>query len=324
MSNVKLPRRPKDLAKRLSNVSKFLAGEWDYSLNAVTPEDISYGSIFKVWWLCSVCGYSWQTSVNNRFLKGSGCPKCSSKSRSNSQKLCIDFIKQGVHKLGFWEVLSEEYISAKSKLLCKCTKCGRVHKICWDKLRLGQRCPYCMFKNFSKGRKAITPKNKLNLDFIKTNFLTEGFVVTSTVYIRSNIPIDYICPSGHKHSITWDNWKQGKRCFICAKINMSGPNHPDWLGGKSFEPYCSIWKDTDYKESIKERDNHVCQNPYCFKTDKILNIHHIDYDKKNCHPSNLITVCRSCNAKANKDRVWHKEWYQALMNKKYRFIYKGV
>ena len=321
MASVKLPRKPKDITKCLANVSTFLVNEWDYNLNTITPNDVSYGSIYKVWWLCSICSHSWQTSINNRFLKGSGCPKCAGKVRSEAQKLSIDFIKYEVHKLGFWEVLSEEYISAKSKLLCKCTKCGRKHKICWDKLRLGQKCVSCMLKIFSKERRNVIPKNKLNLVFIKDTFLLDGYIVTSTSYLRSDFPIEYICPKGHTHKIAWDNWKQGKRCPTCANIARLGEGHWNWQGGKSFEPYCPVWKDSAYKESIKIRDNWICQNPYCFKTDNTLHIHHIDYNKQNCHPSNLITVCGPCNTRANKDRTWHTEWYQTIMNNKYKYIY---
>lgn len=46
------------------------------------------------------------------------------------------------------------------------------------------------------------------------------------------------------------------------------------------------------------------------------------YVKKNCHPNNLITLCSSCNARANFDRAWHTSWYKAIINNKYNF--KGV
>ena len=63
-------------------------------------------------------------------------------------------------------------------------------------------------------------------------------------------------------------------------------------------------------------------NPDCnFKFNDRLVIHHIDYNKKNCNLNNLITLCRSCNAKANYNRDWHKSWYQAIMFKRYGNIY---
>jgi 5-methylcytosine-specific restriction endonuclease McrA len=64
-------------------------------------------------------------------------------------------------------------------------------------------------------------------------------------------------------------------------------------------------------------DKYKCLNPYCSKKSSKLHIHHIDYNKKNCHPSNLITICNSCNSMANKDRNWHQTWYQAIIKNRY-------
>jgi hypothetical protein len=101
-------------------------------------------------------------------------------------------------------------------------------------------------------------------------------------------------------------------------ISLSGENHPNWKGGISCEPYCEQWKDEEYKESIKERDGYICLNPECNKNSNRLSIHHIDYNKKNCHPLNLITLCVSCNSKANTNRKWHEEWYKAIISKRYK------
>jgi len=96
-----------------------------------------------------------------------------------------------------------------------------------------------------------------------------------------------------------------------------GPNAPNWKGGVSFEPYCEIWTDKDYKENIKKRDGYKCLNPYCTLGTKLV-LHHINYNKKDCNPFNLITLCNSCNGKANKDRSWHKSWYKAIIYRRYR------
>ena len=90
---------------------------------------------------------------------------------------------------------------------------------------------------------------------------------------------------------------------------MFGDGNPNWKGGISIEPYCDAWKDRDFKKDIKARDNHECQNPDCRKTSKGLTVHHIDYEKKNCHPMNLITLCVSCNARANYNRQQWQEFF---------------
>lgn len=95
-----------------------------------------------------------------------------------------------------------------------------------------------------------------------------------------------------------------------ADFNLD--KHPRWKGGKSFEPYCLNWT-KKYKNEIKERDGNMCLNPVCMKIQKKLSVHHIDYNKKNCGPNNLITLCSSCNSRANSNRSWHRSWYTAIM-----------
>jgi len=107
--------------------------------------------------------------------------------------------------------------------------------------------------------------------------------------------------------------KETKKLMSENHADFSGKNHPNWKGGTSIEPYCEIWGDKKYKNSIKERDGNVCLNPYCSGITEDLRVHHIDYNKKNCHPLNLITVCISCNSKANKDREWHNLWYKTII-----------
>ena len=94
-----------------------------------------------------------------------------------------------------------------------------------------------------------------------------------------------------------------------------GSNHPNWKGGISNEPYC-INFNKDLKIKIKLLYSNKCF--LCNASGKSLDIHHIDYNKKNCDPNNLITVCRSCNSRANFDRNWHTEWYQALMYHRFK------
>ena len=92
-----------------------------------------------------------------------------------------------------------------------------------------------------------------------------------------------------------------------------GDRNPNWKGGISTEPYCFIWSDKEYKDSIKARDNYKCQGIDCRKNSKRIGLHHIDYVKKNCHPNNLITLCVSCNSRANYNREYWKEKYSKLI-----------
>ncbi len=51
--------------------------EWDYEKNTMTPDKVMVNTNKKYWWKCKECGYSWESSPNNRCSKGVGCPHCS-------------------------------------------------------------------------------------------------------------------------------------------------------------------------------------------------------------------------------------------------------
>ena len=47
--------------------------------------------------------------------------------------------------------------------------------------------------------------------------------------------------------------------------------------------------------------------------DRNLDIHHVDYNKLNSVPNNLIALCRRCHNKTNKSRtIWIKHFKDML------------
>ena len=93
------------------------------------------------------------------------------------------------------------------------------------------------------------------------------------------------------------------------RIANSGKNSWNWQGGKSFEKYTTDWTKT-LRRSIRERDHYRCR--ICGETqeDRVFPVHHIDYDKKNSSPSNLITLCNSCHTKTSFNRKYWKQYFR--------------
>lgn len=104
--------------------------------------------------------------------------------------------------------------------------------------------------------------------------------------------------------------KENHKSLKIISDKKNGKSNPMWQGGISFEKYTVDWTET-LRRSIRERDKYVCQ--ICGKPqgDKALAVHHIDYDKKNCNPVNLISLCHSCHTKTNSNRnYWIKYFYE--------------
>lgn len=113
------------------------------------------------------------------------------------------------------------------------------------------------------------------------------------------------------------------------KGKMSGKKHWNWKGGTSSEGY-SFNFNRELKNLIRKRDNYICkmckrkeyeiykENKHKKGFRKNLHVHHIDYNKKNLDPSNLISLCVFCHTKTNFNR---EKWISFFKRKNYARIF---
>jgi len=66
------------------------------------------------------------------------------------------------------------------------------------------------------------------------------------------------------------------------------------------------------KHVVARRDGGICK--LCGKNDDIC-VHHINYIKQNCSFSNLVTLCRGCNGRVNRDRNYWLSHFSELSPK---------
>ena len=124
------------------------------------------------------------------------CPYCVGKAKPITEFIRSEFKKEG------YELLTKEYVNSRQKLDYICPN-GHKHDISWHDWQQGRRCYYC-FGNI-----------KPPIEFIKSEFAKEGYILLITEYVNSQQKLDYICPRGHKHNISWNRWKRGQRCPYC-------------------------------------------------------------------------------------------------------------
>lgn len=162
--------------------------------------------------------------------------------------------------------------------------CGCVHYELSAKIRKGQKRTEKQRKKYSEAKKG--EKNPM---YGKSRFGQEN-----PFY-------------GKKHSI------ETKRVNSEYHKILIGPLSPNWNNGSSFEIYSQEFK--RIRKFILKRDDYVCQFPNCIEIHDRLHVHHIDYNKKNNNPKNLITLGTSCHTKTNgkKLRNYWTEFYQNIM-----------
>ena len=89
-----------------------------------------------------------------------------------------------------------------------------------------------------------------------------------------------------------------------------GENHPNWQGGLKDNPYGPEYNER-LRRKIRERDGCTCQLCSGVDKDRALQVHHINYDKTDNQPQNLISLCLSCHVKTNYDREYWTVYFQS-------------
>ena len=176
-------------------------------------------------------------------------------------------------------------------------------QIAWNK---GIKCPQLSGEKHGMYGKHHTP------EAIEKNRRAHLDVKQSSELIKKRID----ARRGYKHSIetkekikktNLETWAQEE-----IRLKNTGSNSPSWRGGISFIPYPAEWTKL-LRHSIKQRDDYQCQ--YCGKDKIKLAVHHIDYNKKNLNPTNLITLCIPCHMKTNYKRWRWKSILKKIVNR---------
>jgi len=194
------------------------------------------------------------------------------------------------------------YIDGRCSKKYYCKEEGCNNKISYYTYKYGQgNCKSCAGKKVYK----ITGNNLLknNTSWNKNKKLTE-------IHVQKLI-------KAHLGQIPWNKDKinvYSKEMLIKMRnrkllnplrywLNKKKELAPNWRGGLSLQIYPIGWTKR-LRELIRERDNYECQ--LCNKSEKKngrkLSVHHIDYDKENLDPNNLISLCTVCHSKTNFNR----------------------
>ena len=189
---------------------------------------------------------------------------------------------------------------------------------------------------WNKGKKGIySKKTKDKMSQTKKKLYKEGKIIIWNKGIPQSEKAKELNKKGHLGNTAWNKDKKtgalseehrnkikkaNKGKITSPKtIFKKGKNHPNFNNYSSFEPY-GLEFNNQLREQIRIRDQFRCQQ--CFRHQNELydkkgkkyklHIHHIDYNKKNNNPENLISLCRNCHTQTNFKR---EDWEHYFQNK---------
>lgn len=205
-----------------------LLNEWDFALNTLSPNQISYGSHTAVHWRCSE-GHSFVKSIHDR-CQGGICPQCSGIIFKHRAMLFDE-------RPELMAELDEDYNTFNDVKTVSCCSNKTIHWICPKGHKYNMRalnrskglgCPFC------SNRRVLVGFNDLNTWCIQNNRLQ---ILTDWDYEKNDFsPQDVTFGSNRyayfKCHICRHEWKtvissrtsQGSDCRMCSRrINSSFP-----------------------------------------------------------------------------------------------------
>lgn len=102
----------------------------------------------------------------------------------------------------------DDYMKKGSIISVMCSN-GHVFDTNYTRFASGHRCQKCRKADFDKIYKSFSDENYI-------------LITTENDYSDNKQKLDYICPKGTKHSISWSNWQLGHRCPCCNEGMSKG------------------------------------------------------------------------------------------------------
>ena len=159
----------------------------------------------------------------DHFQQGHGCKFCGIEKSAESKRISFEFIKEKYNEVNF-DLIDNEFINSHTPMKCICRNHPDiVQKIPYTNIQRGQKCLYC-------AREININKKRLNLDFIKQQFVESGRKPLFSEYHNSYEYLPYECMQ-HPGEIYYINYIGVKNNINCC------PNSWKTAGENKIEKY---------------------------------------------------------------------------------------
>lgn len=154
---------------------------------------------------CKKCGCEWDP-IANSLLQGTGCPKCSHQMIAETKRLSEQVFLERIRTLNPDIEVLEQYKDGRTKIKCRCKKCGGIWAPVADSILRGTGCPVCAGN-----------KRKTDIQFKEELHKVLPTVTTLEPYIDAHTQIKCRCEKcGNIWKSKPNNLLNGLGCKQCA------------------------------------------------------------------------------------------------------------
>ena len=207
----------------LKTVYPSIADEWDYTKNEGRPENYTFRSTKKAYWICAQCQTHWESRIRDRVdAKYGGCPKCSAKKRGAARHKKAIETRGGITDpflLSEWDYDRnirgpEDYtLNSNEDAFWICSKCGYHFKakICNRAKR--KSCACCSGKIVVAGINDLaTTHPQLVEEWHPTK---NGNLSPQEVSFGMAKRVWWLCHEGHEYIASILHRSSGTSCPVC-------------------------------------------------------------------------------------------------------------
>lgn len=124
------------------------------------------------------------------------------------------------------ELLEKEYINYNTKMQFKC-KCGNIDYMDFDHFKRTHKCKKCSIK-------IQTIKRTFTYEYVQQYFREHNCELLESEYINCKTKMKYKCECGNESCITFDEFRSGRRCNLCARERQAAKRRLDYNYVKNY------------------------------------------------------------------------------------------
>ena len=223
-----------------------VAKEWHPTKNGeLTPNEFTYGSKKKVWWLCPE-GHSYETSIGGRTGNQRGCSYCAGKKVSEDNNLLFLFpeIAKEWHPTKNGELTPNNFThGSKKKVWWLCSKGHSYESNINNRIANQSGCSYCAGKKVSEDNNLLRLYPEITKEWHPTK--NKG-LTPKQVTSKSSEKVWWLCPKGHSYesAIAKRTDDNPRGCPYCSGNKVGEDNNLLFL----FPEVAKEWHPTKNKE----------------------------------------------------------------------------